>query len=110
MSGAEMQLQSTMALQQSRTVPTANQLANSGNMDAMHKAAQEFEALFISEMMRPMFDGIEAEEPFGGGQGEKMWRSLQIDEYGKAVAQAGGVGIADSVLNEMIRLQEMNQK
>lgn len=109
MSGIEIQLQNTMAMQQGRNVPTAKQLAPGGDMDAMREAAQEFEALFIAEMIRPMFEGIKTEAPFGGGQSEKMWRSLQIDEYGKAVANAGGVGIADNVLNEMIRLQEANQ-
>jgi hypothetical protein len=31
-----------------------------------------------------------------------------IDEYGKSVASSGGVGIADSVLREIVRLQEID--
>jgi Rod binding domain-containing protein len=35
-----------------------------------------------------------------------MWRSLMVDEYGKSMAKAGGIGLADSVMSEMLRLQE----
>ncbi|MFC1674115.1 rod-binding protein [Pseudomonadota bacterium] len=37
-----------------------------------------------------------------------MWRSLMVDEYGKSVAKSGGIGIADQVLAQMIKLQEVN--
>ncbi|MEQ8504075.1 MAG: rod-binding protein [Rhodospirillales bacterium] len=72
----------------------------------MRKVAQDFEAVFISEMIRPMFENIEAEKPFGGGPAEDIWRNLQIDEYGKAISKSGGVGIADAVMDQLIRMQE----
>ncbi len=75
------------------------------NGDAQ-KAAQSFEAFFISQMLADMFAGVETDPLFGGGPGETVFRSLMIDEYGKAVAGSGGVGIADSVLREIVRLQE----
>jgi len=77
------------------------------NGDA-RKAAESFEAFFISQMLSNMFAGIETDPLFGGGQGETVFRSLMIDEYGKSVASSGGVGIADSVLREIIRLQEID--
>jgi Rod binding domain-containing protein len=55
-----------------------------------------------------MFEGIKPEAPFGGGNSEAMWRSMQIEEYGKAITKAGGIGIADSVYREIIKLQEIN--
>ena len=58
-------------------------------------------------MLKPMFANLGAEKPFGGGTGEDMWRSLQVVEYGKAIAQKGGIGIADSVFREMLKLQEV---
>lgn len=76
------------------------------NIGQMRKTAQEFEAVFISEMLRPMFQNIEAEAPFGGSSGEKMYRDMQIDEYGKAIAKNGGIGLADQVVREMIKMQE----
>ena len=71
-----------------------------------HEAAQEFEAVFISEMMKPMFEGISTEAPFGGGKGEEVFRSLLLQEYGKIISQTGGLGIADTVKEQMIQMQE----
>ncbi len=96
------------ALSQSQKLPNAH-VGKNANIESIRKTAQEFEAVFISQMMRPMFDGIETSAPFGGGAGEDMWRSLQIDEYGKAIARSGGIGIADSVMKEMLKMQEMQE-
>jgi len=86
--------------------PTSKPVAG-GNIDEIRKTAQEFEASFLSQMLQPMFANLGAEKPFGGGTGEDMWRSLQVDEYGKAIAQKGGIGLADSVFREMLKLQEV---
>lgn len=78
-----------------------------GNSEQLLQTAREFEASFLSQMLKPMFANLGAEEPFGGGMGEDMWRSLQVDEYGKAIAQNGGIGLADNVFREMLKLQEV---
>lgn len=67
--------------------------------------AQQFERMFITEMLQPMFSGIETDGPFGGGQGEDVFRPMLLDQYADAVARGGGVGIADAVLKEILRLQ-----
>lgn len=67
--------------------------------------AQQFERLFITEMLQPMFSGIETDGPFGGGPGEDVFRPMLLDQYADAVARGGGVGIADSVLKEILRMQ-----
>ena len=72
------------------------------------KIAEDFEAVFLSQMLQPMFQNIKPEAPFGGGNSEAMWRSMQIEEYGKAITKAGGIGIADNVFKEIIKLQEIN--
>jgi Rod binding domain-containing protein len=52
---------------------------------------------------------VDTEGLFGGGQSEKIFRSMMVDEYGKAIAQAGGVGIADAVQREILKMQENQQ-
>ena len=69
--------------------------------------ADDFESVFLGQMLKPMFEGIKPEAPFGGGNSEAMWRSMQIEEYGKAITKAGGIGIADNVYQEIIKLQEV---
>lgn len=69
-------------------------------------AAEDFEAFYLTQVMGEMFSGIETDPLFGGGAGETAFKSFLTQEYGKLIARAGGVGIADSVTREIIRLQE----
>lgn len=80
--------------------------AKGQSVDQLRKVAQEFEAVFIGQMLQPLFQNLGAEEPFGGSESEKMWRTMQVDEYGKAITKAGGIGLSDTILKEMIKLQE----
>ena len=77
------------------------------DMTHARETAQDFEAFFLGQMLQPMFAEMDSDGPFGGGQAEQMWRSLQVDEFGKAFARAGGVGIADSIYREIMRQQEV---
>jgi Rod binding domain-containing protein len=74
--------------------------------DQLREAARDFEAFYLARALEPMFEGLSSEAPFGGGMAEDMWRSLLIDEYGKAIAKAGGIGIADALVRGLIDLQE----
>ena len=70
------------------------------------QASMDFESVFLSQMLNQMFDGISTDGPFGGGEGEAMFRSLMVDEYGKQIAQQGGIGLADAVSRQLLKLQE----
>ncbi len=73
----------------------------------MDEVAQEFEAQFISQMMENMFATVPTNAEFGGGDSEKIYESMMVSEYGKLIARTGGIGLADHVKREMIRLQEV---
>lgn len=77
------------------------------NERQMRETAESFEAVFISQMLAPMFEGLGSDETFGGGHAEKIFQSIQIEEIGKAISKSGGVGIADSVYREILRAQEI---
>ena len=84
--------------------------AASRDMDKIEQAAQEFEAVFIAEMMKPMFEGISTEAPFGGGKGEEVFRSLLLQEYGKTMAATNSIGIAAHVKEYLLQLQESKRE
>lgn len=73
---------------------------------AVRKAADDFEAMFLSEMLGHMFSEIPVNEMFGGGAGEKIFRSLLVNEYSKNMVKAGGIGISAAVQQEILSLQE----
>lgn len=74
------------------------------------EAAQDFEAMFLAQMLQPMFKGLETNGMFGGGPGEDVYKEMLVEEYGKAISRAGGVGIAEQVQSEMLKLQEVAGK
>jgi Rod binding domain-containing protein len=72
----------------------------------IRKTAEQFEASFMSQMLKPMFEGLSTEAPFGGGAGEEAWRGFLIDAMAQQVVKAGGVGVTGLVMNEMLKAQE----
>lgn len=80
--------------------------APSIDMAKIDTAARDFEAMFVSEMMKPMFESVEVNETFGGGKTEEIFRGFMVEEYGKMIADTGQLGIADIVKKQMIEMQE----
>ncbi len=69
----------------------------------IERTAQEFEAVFLSQLLRGMSReilGPAAQGPFAA------YGSMLIDAYARLVSRAGGVGVADEVAREMLRMQE----
>ena len=72
----------------------------------MQATARSFEGMFVAKMLDSATAGLKTKGAFLGGAGEETFRSVLNEEYGRAVANATpGLGIADMVLQEMIRLQ-----
>jgi flagellar protein FlgJ len=75
--------------------------------DGLKQVSEDFEAFYASQIFEQMFAGLEPDEETGGGDGEKMFRSLLIQEYGKAAAKQHTLGIADVVQRQLLQLQEV---
>jgi Rod binding domain-containing protein len=73
---------------------------------AARKSAEDFTAFFFTQSLETIYSGISSDTLFGGGSGENIYRSLLTQEYGKMAARSGGMGIADSVQREILRMQE----
>jgi Rod binding domain-containing protein len=79
---------------------------DSRTMKAIEESARDFEAVFLSAMLKPIFEQIEVDNNFGGGKGEEVFRGLMVQEYGKMISETGTIGIAEHVKAELIRIQE----
>ncbi len=72
--------------------------------DPQRKIAEEFEASFLSEMLK--YSGVnKTSESFGGGPGEEAFSSMLNDAYAQALSRSGGIGIADLVYKSIIENQ-----
>lgn len=94
-------------LTQGRTAGSTAELA--ARKQKFAETAQSFEASFLSAMLQPMFASLSTEAPFGGGKGEEMFRSFLTEAIAKQVARSGGVGVADTVQREMLKLQGLTE-
>ncbi len=67
------------------------------------QAARDFEGVFIAQLLHGMTAGQSGDgllgnsSPLGG---------MLVDEYAKLISRSGGVGVADAVLKELMRMQE----
>ena len=77
--------------------------------EQIERVAREFESMFLAEMLAPMFEGLDTDGLGGGGAGERMFRPMLVQEYSKAISQAGGIGLSDVIAREMIRMQSAGE-
>lgn len=70
------------------------------------KAARDFEAMAVGQMLKPMFDTLDQTGGiFGGGQAESTWRPMMVQEMAKHITAGGGIGLAQPVFAAMLQMQ-----
>jgi Rod binding domain-containing protein len=74
--------------------------------DAALRTGRNFEQMFLAQMLTPIFDTLPTDGAFGGGHAEQMMRSFQVDSYADAIMRSGGIGLAQNIAMEILRLQE----
>jgi Rod binding domain-containing protein len=89
--------------------PTAASTAELLKRGKIKETAQKFEASFLSIMMQSMTAGMKTPEIGGGGAGEDMFKSFLSEEMAKQVSKAGGIGVADMVQREMLKMQGLKE-
>ena len=66
--------------------------------------AQEFEAMFLGQMVDEMLSTVDIGS-FGGGHAEETWRSFLSNAIGESIAEQNSTGIARSIETAMQRYQ-----
>ena len=85
---------------------TAPKINARSDMEKVRQAVEEFEAFFITQTFEQMYSTVPVNETFGGGNAEKIFRSMLIDEYGKMTAKSGGIGLTDQIMTQLLQQQE----
>lgn len=76
---------------------------------AIRQQAEELEGVFLTQLTKAMFETVKSEEGVGGGSfGEDTWRGMQAEEFANAIAQNGGIGLADQLVAQLLSQQEAN--
>lgn len=64
-------------------------------------ACQDFEQLFLTQMLQQMRSSIPKDGMLGGGQQEEMFNGMLDQERAKAWSQDGGIGLANLLFQQM---------
>ena len=76
-----------------------------GKFGEAREAAQAFEAQFLSQMFQLVTDAMPVDPVFGGGQGEKMFRSMLTEQWAESASQNGATGLSNTIMHELIQQQ-----
>ena len=89
------------------TIPLGKVDTSTPGYDKLRKQAVELEGVFLTTLMKEMFSSIDtSESSFGGGFAEETWRGMQAEQFAGALAETGGIGLADQLMGDLLRLQE----
>jgi flagellar protein FlgJ len=78
----------------------------------LKKAAQEFESIFVQQLLEAMDKTVDRENSLtGGGSAEDYWRSMMNEEVAKSITTrpgGSGFGLAETVYRQMAANAKMN--
>lgn len=67
----------------------------------LKKACQEFEAIFLNNLLKSMRQTVSKSDLFGSSQQEDMFRDMMDSEISKSAAKTNSMGIADMIYRQM---------
>jgi Rod binding domain-containing protein len=80
------------------------------NKSHIQKAAEDFESVFLGQMMQAMMPAEEDSDALlGGGESNEIYNGMMGEQYAKQIAKAGGIGIAGFIERELLGQQEMSK-
>ena len=85
---------------------TPTQTANQASQAKLHRAAQQFEAMFLGEMLRMAHPASDATGIFAAGIGEKSWQGFMDQALGQALATGGHTGLTSVIEKALAAAQE----
>jgi flagellar protein FlgJ len=71
------------------------------------RTAQDFEKMFLENSLDRLVANTGEEGPLGeNGTGGSVYKSMLVKEYAGEIVKTGGVGIADQIYRQMLKMQE----
>jgi Rod binding domain-containing protein len=83
--------------------PTEGRMGQSDDAARLRKAAKDFEAVFLYQVLKQMRNTINKEEMFHGGTGEDLFSDMMDEEIAKTMAGRGSTGIGEAIYRQLCR-------
>ncbi len=85
-------------MEQSRDLPDAK---GKGDEAKLREAANEFEAIFIQQMLKTMRKTSLESEFIKKSEGEKIFRSMLDEQYAILSAKSGSLGLGEMIFQQL---------
>lgn len=69
------------------------------------KTSQDFESVFLAQVLNAMTEGLGQDTGFDGGTAETQWRTLMNEYTARNIAKGGGIGLSRDVYDAMLKTQ-----
>ena len=92
-----------IGMMQWRNLQTTKQIENKprGEQAKLQQACQDFEAIFIKQMLDSMRKTVNKTSLFGRNMAEDIFEDMLYDEYAKEMAQTTDLGIAEMMYKQL---------
>ena len=74
--------------------------------DRLRETAQEFEALFLAQMLGTLNQRL-GQGLTGLGRDQGIYQDIFNQEVARLISRTAGIGVADAIFREMLKLQEV---
>lgn len=78
----------------------------------LKESSKEFEAVFMAQMLKPMFEEINF-NPMSGDRNSSQsdtYKGMLVDQMGKSLADHSGIGLAEPVYKTLLEAQVSAQQ
>ncbi|MBK35697.1 MAG: hypothetical protein CME26_09245 [Gemmatimonadetes bacterium] len=75
--------------------------------EKLRKTAEEFESIFLFQMLKQVRNAMHKEEFLNGGMAEEMFTGMLDEEYAKVMAKSRSTGIAEVLYQQLSRAHDV---
>jgi Rod binding domain-containing protein len=99
-----------LAIDAAGTILSNVKNALSSDKSKAKKQADDFEAVYLEQVTQQLFATPEGSEgPLGeNGTGGNIYKSQLTTQYAQQIQKAGGIGLSDSILRDLLKMQEQS--
>lgn len=76
----------------------------------LYKVCQDFESIFIKQMLNVMRKTVHKTGLMDGGMAEEIFEDMLYDDYALKMAQSSQFGISDMLYKELFRQNELSRQ
>ena len=88
-----------MQLNYQKAIPQTKDISNDKNL---RDAANDFEAIFVQQMLKTMRETSLESNFIPKSEGEKYFRSMLDEHYSKIAAKSGSLGLGEMIYKQLI--------